>query len=129
MSTLVVRARYLEYIAILNERRFDDLTEHVEPRLTYNGEPLTREEYQDLLRGDARAIPDLVYDVHDLVVEEQRIAARIVFRCTPEQEFLGLAPTGRSIEFAEHVFYRLREGRIAEVRSLIDRDRVREQLT
>jgi predicted ester cyclase len=129
MSTLVVRARYLEYIAILNERRFDDLTEHVEPRLTYNGESLTREEYQDLLRGDVRAIPDLFFDVHDLVVEEQRIAARIVFRCTPEREFLGLAPTGRRIEFAEHVFYRLREGRIAEVRSLIDRDRVREQLT
>jgi len=122
------RERYQEYVAVLNERRLDDLPEYVAPELTYNDEPLTCAEYQDLLRGDVRAVPDLFYDVHDLVVEEQRVAARIVFRCTPEQEFLGLAPTGRRIEFAEHVFYRLRDGRIAEVRSLLDRDRVREQL-
>ena len=125
MST---RERYLEYIAVLNERRFDDLPEYVAPRLTYNDEPLTCAQYQELLRGDVRAIPDLFFDVHDLVVEEQRVAARIVFRCTPEREFLGLAPTGQRIEFAEHVFYDLRDGRIVHVRSLIDRDRIRQQL-
>ena len=125
MST---RERYQEYVAVLNERRLDDLPEYVAPELTYNDEPLTCAEYQDLLRGDVRAVPDLFYDVHDLVVEEQRVAARIVFRCTPERVFLGLAPTGRRIEFAEHVFYDLRDGQIVQVRSLIDRDRVRQQL-
>lgn len=125
---MTVRERYLEYVAVLNERRFDDLPEYVAPRLTYNDEPLTCAAYQDLLRGDVHAVPDLFYDVRELVVEDQRVAARIVFRCTPEREFLGLAPTGRRIEFAEHVFYELREGRIVQVRSLIDRDRVRQQL-
>jgi predicted ester cyclase len=43
--------------------------------------------------------------------------------------FFGLAPTGRRISFCEHVFYRFRDGRIAQVWSLIDRDAVATQLT
>ncbi|WP_245280042.1 ester cyclase [Hyphomicrobium sp. 99] len=41
---------------------------------------------------------------------------------------LGLKPNGKKISFSEHVFYKLRDGRISEVRSLIDRDAVARQL-
>jgi predicted ester cyclase len=49
------------------------------------------------------------------------VACRLVFRCTPRDEFLGFTPDGEPLEFAEHVFYRFDDGRIAAVWSLIDR--------
>ncbi|MEU3324268.1 MULTISPECIES: ester cyclase [Streptomyces] len=47
----------------------------------------------------------------------------------PTGTFFGQAPTGRRISFGEHVFYRFRAGRIAQVWSLIDREAVATQLT
>jgi hypothetical protein len=46
---------------------------------------------------------------------------RMADHCTPQRDFLGFRPDGRRLVFAEHVFYRYRDGRIAEVTSLIDR--------
>ncbi|MDD7942285.1 ester cyclase [Actinomycetospora lutea] len=119
---------YRAYLACLNERRFDDLDRFVHEAITYNGAPMTRGEYRDLLVGDVTTIPDLVFTVDQLVVQGDRVAARLWFDCTPRGEFRGLAADGRRVAFAEHVFYRFADGRIAEVRSLIDVESVREQL-
>jgi hypothetical protein len=40
-----LESRYRAYLAALNERRLDDLVEHVHDELTYNGEPMTRRQY------------------------------------------------------------------------------------
>ncbi|MEU8819412.1 ester cyclase [Actinoplanes sp. NPDC048796] len=50
------------------------------------------------------------------------------FDCTPQQSLLGIDVDGRRVSFAEHVFYRFHDDRIAEVWSLIDTDGVRRQL-
>ena len=63
-----------------------------------------------------------------LVVAGDQVACRLHFHCTPRGEFLGLRPNGKTIAFAEHVFYRWREGKIYEVWSLIDRPAVEAQL-
>lgn len=122
-----LRPRYLAYVDALNERRFADLGEHVAEELTYNGEPMTLAAYQDLLRGDVEAIPDLRYEVDLLVVDDAQVACRLVFDCTPVRRFLGLATPGRRVRFSEHVFYGYRDGRIVAVTSLIDREAIREQ--
>jgi predicted ester cyclase len=122
-----LREQYLDYIAVLNDRRFEDLVDFVAESLTYNGGPLTRSQYQDLLRRDVEAIPDLRYDVDLLVVEGDHVACILRFDCTPVHPFLGFQPPGRPIQFAEHVFYRFRDGLITEVRSLIDREAIRQQ--
>jgi predicted ester cyclase len=121
------RERYLAYLAALNERRFQDLADFVAEELTYNGRPMTRGEYQDARRDDVDVIPDVRFEVGLLVVEGDRVASVLEFDCTPAKTFLGLAPTGRRIRFDEHVFYRFSEGQIVEVRSLIDREAIREQ--
>ncbi|TQS41963.1 ester cyclase [Cryptosporangium phraense] len=123
-----MRAHYLDYIAALNARRFDDLGAYVADRLTYNERPLTLAEYRALLVEDVRRIPDLHYDVRQLVVEGETVASRIRFACTPREPFHGLEPTGRPVVFDEHVFYRFASGRIAEVWSLLDLDGLRRQL-
>ncbi len=120
---------YRRYVDALNERRFDDLDQFVHDQLTYNDASLTREQYASMLAADVAAIPDLHYDIHLLVVNDDHVAARLWFDCTPHRTFLGIEPNGSRAAFAEHVFYRFREGRIEHVSSLLDTDAIRRQLT
>lgn len=120
---------YSDYIATLNDRRFDDLKRFVHDRVTYNDESWTREQYAGRLRADAAAIPDLRFEIDLLVVDGGLLAARLLFDCSPSGPFLGLDTDGRRVRFSEHVFYRFTDERIDLVRSLIDVDAIRRQLT
>jgi steroid delta-isomerase-like uncharacterized protein len=119
---------YRAYLDALNERRLDDLVHFVQDELLYNGETMTRRQYQDLIAADITAIPDLIFDAHIIVASGDQVACRLVFDCTPQREFLGFSPNGERLSFAEHVFYHFREGRIAAVSSLIDRAAIEAQL-
>src|SRR5690242_531719 len=119
MSNAELERHYRAYLTALNERRLDDLVDYVHESLTYNGEPMTRDDYQALIAADIAAIPDLMYAADIVVAAAGRVACRIVFDCTPRLPFLGFTPNGRRLRFAEHVFYDFRDGRIAAVVSLI----------
>lgn len=120
---------YLDYLAALNERRFGDLSAFVADDLVYDDAPLGARRYRELLEDDVRRIPDLSYDVQHLVVAGDHVAARLRFDCTPVETFHGFAPTGARVVFTEHVFYRFRERRIAQVWSLLDVEALQRQLT
>ena len=120
--------RYRAYLAVLNERRLGDLVDFVRDSLTYNGRPMTRRQYGDLIAADLTAIPDLYYRAEIVVADGRRVACRLVFDCTPERSFLGFTPNGSRLVFAEHVFYDFVDGRIASVSSLIDRASIAAQL-
>ncbi|EPD92447.1 hypothetical protein HMPREF1486_04410 [Streptomyces sp. HPH0547] len=124
-----LEATYLAYLDALNDRRFSVLDEFVQDELTYNDKVLTRQEYADMIAADIRAVPDLRFDAHLLLTDDDVVACRLWFDCTPTGTFFGQAPTGRRISFGEHVFYWFRAGRIAQVWSLIDREAVATQLT
>ncbi|GAA4873938.1 ester cyclase [Actinomycetospora straminea] len=119
---------YRAYLDCLNERAFDRLGDYVHDALAYNGAAFTLDDYRALLVGDVAAIPDLRFVADLLVVDGEHVACRLWFDCTPRGTFQGLAVDGRRVAFAEHVFYRFREGRIAQVWSVIDTDAVRGQL-
>jgi steroid delta-isomerase-like uncharacterized protein len=123
-----LEARYRAYLDVLNERRLDDLVHFVQDELSYNGETMTRRQYQDLIAADITAIPDLFFDAQILVASGDQVACRLVFDCTPQHEFLGFSANGERLSFAEHVFYQFRDGRIAAVWSLIDRPAIEAQL-
>jgi predicted ester cyclase len=123
-----LEARYRAYLDVLNERRLDDLVHFVQDELSYNGETMTRRQYQDLIADDITAIPDLFFDAQIVVASGDQVACRLVFDCTPQHEFLGFSPNGERLSFAEHVFYQFRDGRIAAVWSLIDRPAIEAQL-
>jgi predicted ester cyclase len=129
MTIADLETRYRSYLDALNERRLDDLMDYVLDELSYNGEKITRRQYQDLIAGDISAIPDLIFDAQIIVATDEHVACRLVFNCTPQQEFLGFSPNGQQLRFAEHVFYHFRDGRIAAVWSLIDRPAIEAQLT
>ncbi|MFB6135716.1 MAG: ester cyclase [Halobacteriaceae archaeon] len=60
------------------------------------------------------AFPDISATVEDVVAEGDTVAMRVTLRGTHEGEFMGVAPTGRSIEVANAVFTRIADGQIAE---------------
>lgn len=120
MPTIDLRQHYTSYIATLNERRFDDLPVYVADEVVHNDAPMTAGQYRELLEGDVRTIPDLFFDVQQLVIDVDHVACRIRFDCTPREPFRGLEPTGSRVVFSEHVFYQFSDGRIARVWSLLD---------
>lgn len=105
MTDAELETPYRRYIGYLNDRRTDELGEFVQDGLTCNGKSLTRQDYQNLIAADVATIPDLYLDVRLLVVNGNRVAARIVFDCTPQRTFRGLEPAGKKVSFAEYVFY------------------------
>ncbi|MCS7483149.1 ester cyclase [Umezawaea endophytica] len=127
MGENFIEAQYRAYLDCLNERRFDDLGRFVHDPVVHNDRRLGLAEFQDLLRRDAAEIPDLRYEIGLLVIAGDEVACRIDFECTPKS-FRGLPPAEGKISFAEHVFYRYQEGRIARIWSLVDLDAIRSQL-
>jgi predicted ester cyclase len=99
-----LRQHYLDYIAVLNDRRFNDLAGFVADNLTYNRRPTTGLQYQRDRQDEAEAIPDLRFNVGLLVAEGDLVACKLDFDCTPARTFLGFEPSGNRIQFTEHVF-------------------------
>jgi predicted ester cyclase len=58
------------------------------------------------------AFPDYHWDLQELVVEEDTIAARLIGEGTHTGLFGGIAPTGRRIRTQELVIYRIADGKI-----------------
>ncbi len=128
MTTGDLATVYQRYLQCLNEHRWDDLHEFVQDELAYNSTSMSLDDYRAARRAEARAIPDLRFTAELLVADADTVAARLFFRCTPQQPFLGFEPTGTLMSFAEHVFYRFRDQRIAEVWSLIDTPAIAAQI-
>lgn len=120
---------YRDYLAVLDARRLDDLDRFVADEVVHDDRTMTRAGYRALLEEDVRLIPDLRYDLQELVVEGTSVAARLWFDCTPVADFRGLPTAGRRVRFAEHAFYRFTDGRITRVRSVVDLAAVRRQVS
>ncbi|WP_197379702.1 ester cyclase [Mycolicibacterium mengxianglii] len=119
---------YGRYLDCLNDRRWDDLGEFVCDDVHYNGQRIGLVGYRSMLQHDVDTIPDLQFTATLLVADDATVGCRLLFHCTPEREFLGWSPTGSAITFAEHVFYRFRAAKIAEVFSLLDTEAIAAQL-
>ncbi|MDX1890526.1 ester cyclase [Mycolicibacterium sp. 050158] len=119
---------YRKYLACLNERRWSDLGDFVAEELSYNHAPMMLSDYRAMLEADVDAIPDLRFEPEILLADAHVVACRLFFDCTPRHAFLGFAPKGGRVHFAEHVFYRFVDGRIVEVWSVIDREAIRQQV-
>lgn len=119
---------YRRYLACLNRRDWEGLGAFVAEDVRHNDRALGLAGYRAMLERDCRDIPDLRFAVGTLVCARSDIAARLLFDCTPVGSFLGLPVNGRRVRFAENVFYRVADDRIAEVWSVIDRAAIEVQL-
>ena len=81
------------------------------------------------MRDIHRALGDYVCIIEDLVVADNRAAARILFKGIHQNEFFGVAASGREIAWAGAAFFTTDRGRIIELWVLGDVDSVKAQLS
>jgi predicted ester cyclase len=122
-------ALYREYIACLNAQDWAELGRFVCDDARHNGRAFGLAGYRAMLEGDFDAIPDLHFRIELLVVEAPHVAARLRFDCTPKAMLFGLPVNGRRVSFCENVIYEFRDGRIAQVWSIIDKAAIEAQIS
>ena len=76
--------------------------------------PELAEEFKQNIAEIRRAFPDYAGTNVDQIAEGDRVANRFVFLGTHLGEFMGVAPTGRRVEFVGNSIDRVAEGRIVE---------------
>jgi predicted ester cyclase len=107
-------AWYERYLARCNERRFDELGEFVDERVSGSGSVDGLAAYADRVKAVCTGFPDYHWELQELVIGENTIAARLIGRGTHTGLFDGLAPTGRKITIQELVIYRIAGGKIIQ---------------
>ncbi|MEU3606438.1 ester cyclase [Streptomyces sp. NPDC035033] len=66
------------------------------------------------------AFPDIRVTVEETVAEGDRIVSRNTVTGTHLGDYRGLAPTGRTVEYGEIFIFRVADGRITEIRGVVD---------
>jgi steroid delta-isomerase-like uncharacterized protein len=79
-----------------------------------------REAYKDNLRMVREGFPDLFFEAHEVVAEDDMVIAFCTFGGTHEGSLMGIEPTGASVEVWDFVLYRFDDGKVVEVTSLPD---------
>ena len=75
---------------------------------------------KEVFRRLYRAFPDLHVTVEDLIEEGDKVVGRNSVTGTHQGEYIGLAPTGKSITYNEIFIFRFAGGRIAETWGVVD---------
>ena len=128
MSTADLRKVYLAYLEAANAREFHRMAEFAHDTIVFNGEPVSRDDYVAAMQQAVDSVQDFVWRLDDLIIEGDRVAARLTDNGTPVKEWLGLQPTGRTVTFTEYAFYHFRDGRIEQMWYLLDARTIEKQL-
>lgn len=128
MSHTSMRDFYERYVEALNAREFDRMDEFVHESIVMHSEPSTREALVAQLHSIVDAVPDFHWEIQELAVDGDSIAVRAINTGTPTKEWLGVAPTGKSIQIVEYAIYRMREGKFLHMSAVHDAEALHEQL-
>lgn len=66
-------------------------------------------------RNQVERFPDLTVRGEDMVVADEKVAARVTLTGTHEGAFLGIEPTGQEVEISAIGMFRFEDGKVAEV--------------
>jgi steroid delta-isomerase-like uncharacterized protein len=78
--------------------------------------PFGPEEMKGTVRMVTAGFPDNRHEVEEMIAEDDKVVVRCTLTGTHEGEFMGIPPTGRSIEVTEIHVYRLEDGKAVEHR-------------
>jgi len=120
---VVVIRRYFQ--DLFNQGRVALLPELLHPEYVNHSPgspdlPPGREGVGIVVQALRRGLPDLHYEIEDMVVGEDSVAVRATLTGTHTGELFGMPATGRSIKVSQMTFERFREGRIVAHHRLTD---------
>ena len=75
-----------------------------------------------------KAFPDIHFVIEDVVERDDCLAARVTLEGTQRGEFAGIPATGKRMKVYDFAMYRIVDGKITDVWSLIDIQTLRDQL-
>jgi len=78
------------------------------------GEVRGRDELKAQISGLKESFSDFSATVEDAITEGDTVAMRVTLRGTHDGAFMGIEPTGKTIEVGNMVFTRIEDGVIAE---------------
>jgi predicted ester cyclase len=67
-----------------------------------------------------RIYPDIHLTVEDLIAEGDKVVGRTTVTGTHRGDFMGVAPTGKSITYNEMFIFRFANGRVVETWGVVD---------
>jgi len=115
-NSKLVMLRFVEFINTANEKLAAEL---IHPQAVFYvpgyPEPMHGPAGYLAIIGMMRmAFPDIQWTLEEMVVEDDKVAARFTMRGTHKGAFLGVAPTEKSIKVQSMAFYRLAGGQFIE---------------
>ena len=121
---LVDEAQCKGNLGVVDEIFADDFIDHT----PFPGVPPTRDGVK-MLFGYLRAtFPDLRVTVHEQIADQEKVVTRKSFEGTHQGEFMGVAGTGRTINFEVIDILTFNGSRIVEHRVMFDRLGLQQQL-
>ena len=75
-----------------------------------------------------KAFPDVKFVIEDFVQQGDRLAARVTLEGTHRADFAGIPATGKRMKVYDFAMYRIADGKITDIWSLIDMQAMRDQL-
>ena len=87
---------------------------------TAAGTTSDREGIKQLINMMRTAFPDYHNIIEDLIAEGDKVAVRVICRGTHRAEFMGIAPTDKSVEFPAVSIFRFSDGKVVERWNIID---------
>jgi predicted ester cyclase len=123
-----LRNFYERYIEALNAHQFDRMEEFVHDSIVMHSESSSRAALVAQLNSIIDAVPDFHWETQELALNGDSLAARLVNTGTPTKEWLGAAPTGRSIEIVEYAIYKVHDGRFLHMSAIHDAEALQKQL-
>jgi predicted ester cyclase len=129
-SNKAVTRRFMEEFK--NHHDFDVIDDLFSPKavihLPAEGLPEGPEGQKTIGRVIFAAFPDVHVTLECVIAEGNFVAERHTARATHKGEFMGIPATGKSIYWTENHFYRMENGRIAELWSEWSYQKLMEQI-
>ena len=119
---------YTSFVAAMNARDWATAESLLAPSPTVNGQPLSSAFLITQISGLSGLGPDLVSTI-DLIHETQAGDAaftRVIHRLTLSQDAFGAKATGKPVEFAEHSLFKVEDGKVAVINTMMDFEALRE---
>ncbi len=128
-NTAIVRRYYED---LWNQWNLDLADELIAPDVTFRGSlgvtVRGRDGFERYLTMVRTAFPNFHNTVEDLVAEGDKVAARLTYRGTHEQELFGIASTHRQVTYSGIAIFRITNGMIVDGWVLGDTLRLMQQL-
>jgi predicted ester cyclase len=84
-----LRHRGLDRVKAVNARELHRMAEFAHDTIIFNGEPVSRDDYVAAMQQAMDAVQNFVWRLDDLIIEGDRVAARLTDTGTPVNKFRG----------------------------------------